>query len=122
MEPFINAFKDVVVRNYSNFAGRLDRGTFWRFVAVNIVISIVLSILAQSLGVVFWLAYWVYILGVLVPGIAAVVRRLHDVGKTGKLAFLGLIPIVGAIILIVLCVPEGDPQANEYGPVPAPAD
>jgi uncharacterized membrane protein YhaH (DUF805 family) len=118
MEPFIDAFKLVVIKNYANFDGRLGRGAFWRFVAVNIVISIVLSILAQSLGVVFWLAYWVYVLGVLVPGIAAVVRRLHDVGKTGKLAFLGLIPIVGAIILIVLCVPEGDPQANEYGPVP----
>jgi uncharacterized membrane protein YhaH (DUF805 family) len=58
---------------------------------------------------------------VLVPSIAAVVRRLHDTGKSGLLALLMLIPIIGAIILIVMCIPEGDTAANEYGPPPAPA-
>jgi uncharacterized membrane protein YhaH (DUF805 family) len=45
---------------------------------------------------------------------------LHDVGKTGLLALLALIPIIGAIILIVMCVPEDDAEVNEYGPVPEP--
>ena len=118
MEPFIDAFKLVVIKNYANFEGRLGRGAFWRFVAVNFVVYVVLAILGQTFGVLFWLAYIVWWLGLIVPSIAATVRRLHDTNKTGWLVLIALIPIVGAIILIVFCAAEGDAQANEYGPVP----
>jgi uncharacterized membrane protein YhaH (DUF805 family) len=121
MDQFIDAFKLVVIQNYANFEGRLGRGAFWRFILVYLVVSVVLAVLAQQFGVVVWLAYVAWWLGLIVPSIAATVRRLHDTNKTGWLVLLGLIPIVGGIILIVLCAAEGDAQANDYGPVPSDA-
>jgi uncharacterized membrane protein YhaH (DUF805 family) len=57
-------------------------------------------------------------LALFIPGLAVAVRRLHDIGKSGWNLLLCLIPLVGAIILIIwYCQPsqEGD---NEYGPNP----
>ena len=119
MDQFINAYKDAILANYANFEGRLGRGGFWRFVAVNVVISIVLSVLSQTLGVVFWLIWVFYGLATLIPGLAAGARRLHDTGKSGWLLLIGVIPLVGTIILIVLFAIEGDREPNAYGPVPA---
>ena len=121
MDQFIDAFKLVVIQNYANFEGRLGRGAFWRFVLVNLVVSVVLAVLAQQFGVVVWLAYVAWGLGLIVPSIAATVRRLHDTNKTGWLVLVGLIPVVGTIVLIVLCAAQGDAQANDYGPVPTDA-
>ncbi|MFW2336127.1 DUF805 domain-containing protein [Ilumatobacter sp.] len=116
MDQFIAAYKDAVFTNYSNFAGRLDVGRFWRFIAINFVISLVLSVLWQSFGVLWYVlagAYWV---ALFVPVLAATIRRLHDTGKTGWLVLLHLVPLIGTIVLIVLCVQKGDADANEYGP------
>jgi uncharacterized membrane protein YhaH (DUF805 family) len=60
----------------------------------------------------------IYGLAVLLPGIAVGVRRLHDIGKSGVLLLLALIPCIGAIILIIWFVKEGDPGPNQYGPSP----
>jgi uncharacterized membrane protein YhaH (DUF805 family) len=57
-------------------------------------------------------------LAVIIPGIAVSVRRLHDVGKSGWFLFIGLIPIIGAIWLLVLFCTDGNPGVNEYGPNP----
>ena len=53
-----------------------------------------------------------------IPLIAAQVRRLHDVGKTGHLMWLYLICGVGGLVPLILCIPDGQPIANEYGPSP----
>ena len=60
-----------------------------------------------------------YILAVLVPGIAVGVRRLHDIGKSGWNLLIALVPFVGAIILIIWVAKEGDAEENSYGAVPA---
>jgi uncharacterized membrane protein YhaH (DUF805 family) len=62
--------------------------------------------------------YFLYALAVLVPGIAAGVRRLHDTGKAGVYILVGLIPCVGLILLIVWTVQAGTPGDNQYGPPP----
>lgn len=51
----------------------------------------------------------------LVPSIAVSVRRLHDVGKSGWFLLLALIPIVGAIILIVWAATDSQRGSNQYG-------
>ena len=43
----------------------------------------------------------VFYLAVVVPSIAVTVRRLHDVGYSGWLVLLALIPWVGGLILLV---------------------
>jgi uncharacterized membrane protein YhaH (DUF805 family) len=117
MDQFIAAYKDAI-QKYAKFDGRLGVGGYWRFVAVNIVITIVLGILVQ-ISAFFWILYAGYVIALLIPGLAAAVRRLHDTGKSCWLVLIGLIPLVGWIILIVLLVQSGQPTENEHGPVPA---
>ena len=52
------------------------------------------------------------------PSLSVVVRRLHDVGKTGWFYLIILIPFVGAIWMLVLLVSNGDVGENKYGADP----
>lgn len=49
-----------------------------------------------------------------------VARRLNDMGKTGWMGLLMLVPIVNIIFAFWLLLGRGDEGANEYGPAPAP--
>lgn len=101
-----------VLKKYAVFEGRARRKEYWFFFLFNITISIVLElvgIMALQL---------VYGLGVLIPSIAVSVRRLHDIGKSGWLLLIGLIPLIGFIVLIVFAVKDSQPGDNEYGPNP----
>lgn len=53
-------------------------------------------------------------------GIILARRRLHDLGKTGWLSLLMLVPFVGFFFYLWLIFGPGDPHANEYGPPPGP--
>jgi uncharacterized membrane protein YhaH (DUF805 family) len=117
VDTFIAAWKDAVIENYGNFSGRLGVGGFWRFVAVNFVVYVVLVVLgrASSLFVIVAALYW---LALLIPTIGAGIRRLHDTDRTGMWLLLSLIPCVG-LVLIVFFVQPGTPSTNQYGEVPA---
>jgi len=69
-------------------------------------------------GLPYGAVYYIYALAVFLPGLAVTVRRLHDVGKTGAMVFIALIPLVGAIWLLVLECTEGTRGDNQYGPDP----
>ena len=119
VNQMIDAWKDVVTKTYANFSGRLGLSCFWWFVLVNFIVEVVLLILVMAVHPIFWVLYVGYALAVIVPSIAAGVRRLHDTGKSGWFVLLGLIPFVGPIILIVLFAQKGEAEANAYGPPPA---
>jgi uncharacterized membrane protein YhaH (DUF805 family) len=53
-----------------------------------------------------------------VPGLAVLVRRLHDVGKSGWMYFIALIPIIGAIWLLVLLFTDSQQGDNNWGANP----
>ena len=103
--------------NYIKFEGRSNRGEYWKAFLMIILASVVLSIIDGVLvgagGVPF--LSMIFSLITLVPGIAIGVRRLHDIGKSGWLLLLGLIPVIGAIILIVWFAKKPDPAPNQYG-------
>ena len=115
MDQFITAYKNAFNR-YVDFSGRTSVGGFWRFVAVNVAVYIVLAILMQ-ISAIFLLLYIGYALAVLLPSIAIAIRRLHDTGKSGWFLLIGLIPLVGAIILIVFYI-QPSVGANAYGAGP----
>lgn len=48
-------------------------------------------------------------------------RRLHDTGRSGWWILISLIPVVGAIWLIVLLCLDSQPEANEWGENPKKA-
>ena len=53
-----------------------------------------------------------------IPGISVSVRRLHDIGLSGWLYLVTLIPYVGGLfMLVVACIPS-QPQPNRYGLAP----
>ena len=60
-------------------------------------------------------------LGLIIPHLAVSVRRLHDSGRLGWFLLLGLIPCIGAMVLLVFYVSAGDPGLNKYGPPPGSA-
>jgi uncharacterized membrane protein YhaH (DUF805 family) len=115
VDEFVTAYQNALQR-YADFKGRTSVGGFWRFVAVNFAIAIVLVILA-GIADIFYILYFLYAIALIVPNLAVTVRRLHDTGRSGWFLLVGLIPFVGFIILIVLTVqPSTGP--NEYGQGP----
>ncbi|MGB0470530.1 MAG: DUF805 domain-containing protein [Ilumatobacteraceae bacterium] len=118
----ITYWKRGFLENYANFKGRDTRPEFWWFYLANVILTYGLFILGGITGAsILGLIGLLYGLAVIVPGIAAGVRRLHDTGKSGWLMLVSLIPLVGGIILIVFLAQPGTPGANEYGP-PTGAD
>ncbi|MFI9274281.1 DUF805 domain-containing protein [Kitasatospora sp. NPDC052896] len=109
-----------VLRNYVGFRGRARRKEYWMFFLFNLIIDAVLAILGNLLNVGFALE-GVYTLLVLLPSLAVLIRRLHDVSRTGWWVLIGVIPLVGFITLLVFSVGESQPGSNKYGPNPLPA-
>ncbi|MTG96767.1 MULTISPECIES: DUF805 domain-containing protein [Myroides] len=106
----------VIKEHYADFNGRARRQEYWMFTLINILVSLVLAVVDYVLGTGFIGS--IYSLAVLLPGLAVSVRRLHDLGKSGWLLLLALIPLVGAIILLVWFATEGNAGSNEYGKDP----
>ncbi|WP_394775200.1 DUF805 domain-containing protein [Flavobacterium sp.] len=119
----IESYKKVVFENYANFKGRARREEFWFYSLAGLIISIVLMIIDQVSGLTFGVAKTgilglIYGLAVFLPGFAVSVRRLHDINKSGWLSLIILIPLIGAIWLLVLFCKEGDQGRNGYGEDP----
>ena len=89
-------------------------------VLANFLVVLLLAILT-TIASIFWILYIGYVLAVLVPSLAVAIRRLHDSNKTGWFLLLGLIPFVGAIILLVFYIMEGTNGPNDYGVAAEPA-
>lgn len=115
-------FKEAIVRaiqqNYCNFSGRASRSEFWWFqlfgFILNAVIGIVFCWSQDTMNIVTGIVS----LALLLPNLGLTVRRLHDIGKCGWWIFIGFVPIVGWIILIVWYCKDSQMEPNEYGPVP----
>jgi uncharacterized membrane protein YhaH (DUF805 family) len=114
-----------VLAQYAGFGGRARRAEYWWFALFVALVSIVTSILDSTLGTdfrsnvtssgVFGL---IANLALLVPSLAVAVRRLHDTDRSGWWILIALIPLIGAIVLLVFLVQDGRPGPNRFGPSP----
>jgi uncharacterized membrane protein YhaH (DUF805 family) len=131
------------LRKYADFKGRASRQEFWCFVAFLIIVQAVCGFL----GLLFGLGPSLWgLLGALliVPQLAVAVRRLHDLGKSGRellipcvillalplaFAFRGILPKVIALgvlaitllafaNLLTLFLKKGTNVPNRYGAAP----
>lgn len=112
-----------VMRQYADFSGRARRKEYWMFFLFNIIFAIFAMIIDNALGWTFGQipygpVYIIYALVVLIPGLAVAIRRLHDIGKSGWMILVGLIPLIGSIWLLILFVKDSDEGENEYGANP----
>lgn len=125
MEIYLKVLKE----NYVNFSGRARRKEFWMFHLFLIIITIICIGLDNILGTVVAMDAGLFGLSVLpfgwlfflcgifhfLPSLSLVVRRLHDVGKSGSWCLIGLILIIGNVFLIVFLCSEGDKNENKWG-------
>jgi uncharacterized membrane protein YhaH (DUF805 family) len=112
-----------VLKKYAVFEGRAGRKEYWFFILFNILIS-------MALGYVDWLTgninpetglgilSGIYALGVMIPGMAVSVRRLHDTDRSGWWLLITFVPVIGAIVFLYFMVLDSNPETNEYGPLP----
>lgn len=124
MEFFNQYFLDIIKNRYVDFEGRTGRTEFWRYLAIYLIIHIALSILSRIplIGLIFGIILILFFLATLLPTLGIGARRLHDVGKSGWLQFLLLIPGLGLVILALIAwAKEGTAGNNEYGPEPKDA-
>ncbi len=112
-----------VLKQYADFVGRARRKEYWMFVLFNIIFSVIAMLLDNVLGIAmeeigYGPVTGIYLLAIILPGLAVAVRRLHDIGKSGWMILITLIPLIGSIWLLVLLVTDSNPGDNEYGPNP----
>ena len=59
-------------------------------------------------------------IAVAVVGIMIGVQRLHDIGWSGWLLLITLVPIVGGVFSLLMFIIPGSTEANRFGPPPPP--
>ena len=111
--------KMIVTQKYFCFEGRAARKEFWMWILAVFIVNFILGLIPGKVGMILSA---IFSLAILLPSLGVTARRLHDVGKSGWMQLLGLIPFVGGLIVLILCIPEGSKENNAYGaPVAAAA-
>ena len=119
-------FIDPLKNHYADFEGRVTRQTYWMFTLWATIIIFVLNVIGLLIG--FEFLGDVLSLAILIPSIALGARRLHDIGMSGWMQVIGLIPILGWIVIIYFLAKQGETGPNVYGndpravatPIPTP--
>ena len=111
------------LKKYADFSGRAPRAEYWWFYLLIIVGYVIATILDSMLGLgqtvgPYGVLMCVFALAMLIPSIAAGIRRLHDTDRSGWWLLIGLVPLIGAIVLIVFFVSQGNQGPNKYGDDP----
>ena len=116
-------FGDAIKSGFSKyvvFEGRSRRSEFWFwFLFVYAVAGLLVLFSSTDItGFIFSTLYGLFAIAIFLPSLAMQVRRLHDTDRSGWFILLALIPLVGAIILLVFYVQEGTPGDNRFGANP----
>ena len=125
------------MKNYTLFEGRASRTEFWYFMLYWSIFYIIIIAIDKALGGNFIniktlpfsefipLAKLVEEVGILtliyrpltiVPSLAVISRRLHDINKSGWWSLTCVTPLI--IILIIFLCKKSDEKENKYGQKP----
>lgn len=108
---------NLAFNNYCCFTGRASRSEYWWFQLFQFIVAFCVGFVSELVGIGNWLSGLVSLVFFL-PGLGLCWRRLHDIGRAGGWYFIGLIPVVGWIMLIVWLATESEMQPNRFGDVP----
>jgi uncharacterized membrane protein YhaH (DUF805 family) len=141
------------LQRYADFSGRAPRAEYWWYFLGTMIAYIVVMIVENIVGLDGTVGPYgplslILMLGLLVPGLAVTVRRLHDTNRSGwwiliavipylilgilaggaiasgsmgamaGAGLLGLVAMVGAIVLLVFMVLPGTKGENRFGADP----
>lgn len=103
---FAHYYADVYFKHYADFSGKLGRKQYWIGYLFYGVSCIPLLTIDTAIGLPVITS--IYMLGMLIPSIAATIRRLHDIGKSGWWYLISLLPFIGTVWLLVLLCRKGE--------------
>ena len=140
------------LKKYADFSGRAPRAEFWWFYLLMIVAYFVAMIVDSLVGIElmgpYGLLTCLIALALIVPSLAATVRRLHDTNRSGwwiliavvpyfimgvmmgmaaasgnmagmaSAGIVGLVALAGGIAMLVFMVLPGTKGDNRFGPDP----
>ena len=141
------------IQRYADFSGRAPRAEYWWYFLGTMIAYLVVMIVENIVGLDGTVGPYgplslILMLGLLVPGLAVTVRRLHDTNRSGwwiliavipyfilgvltagaiasgsmgamaSAGLLGLVAMAGAIVLLVFMVLPGTKGDNRFGADP----
>ncbi len=141
-----------VFHQYTTFKGRARRSEFWWFVLFEFIVcfiassldAVIINFIYKKFGFLYkgsvGILTLIVFLGLLLPGLAVLWRRLHDTGRSGWYylmifvpvilstvlsffstvgsIFFGVLGLVCGVILLAFCCLDSQPGENKYGSSP----
>jgi uncharacterized membrane protein YhaH (DUF805 family) len=105
MAPLMEYFVTAWQRSF-DYIGRSTRPEYWWFYLANLIVAVVLAVLSGVTDL-FAKLLNLYAIASVVPTLSLTVRRLRDSGKPWPWIFIGLVPLIGGIwLIILLCQPS----------------
>jgi len=109
-------------QRYFVFRGRASKTEFWYFFLLAAMYGGhfgVVGMVFDAIGPFLIILLSIVLLGSFPPLLSVSIRRLHDIGKSGWVLLIVLIPILGAVLLLFLFNVKGDAIENDYGHIPS---
>lgn len=119
-----------VTQNYFNFGGRARRKEYWGYFLFWVVSLLIIGGIGlfadtemgnfdSSVSAAVTVGLCVtFVLATLLPSLGMTVRRIHDIGLSGWLYLVILIPTIGSLIILVFALIPTQARENQWGPVP----
>ena len=108
-------------RNYVGFSGRATRAEYWWIVLFGSLLAVPATLidlflfgdLVLEVGVGAFTG--LLTLALLLPSLALIARRFHDVGLSGWLILVGLVPLLGSLFIVVISLIDSQRGSNRFG-------
>jgi len=111
-ESVTNFFK-----KYWNFSGRANRAEYiyaYLFIFVaSILMGVSFGLLGQSIPRIHLLVIPLYLL-LVIPLLSLSVRRFHDFNRSGWWLLASFVPVLGWLVIPVLCLVKGVDKNNRF--------
>ena len=118
---FFAAIKKAIL-SIKDYKGRSRRSEYFYWLLTIVLCSLIIGViygllmeLVPVLGIIILTLFLIFIFVISLP---LGFRRLQDIGKNGFFMFLGLIPIVGGIVLLVFFCKDSKKEINKWGESP----
>ena len=116
------------LKKYFIIKGRASRSEYWYFQLLFSPIAFYAGFWSDpvSTGMIdpppLYLISLALVVLLFIPAITSQVRRFHDKDKSGWFILINLIPFVGWIIVLVICIDKGTAGKNRFGEYPLKAN
>ncbi len=105
-------------KRYADFNGRSTLSAYWYWTLASVIIAIIVNLLDVAMGAEAGqgMISSLWTLATLIPSLALLARRLHDTGKSAWNIAWFLLPLIGAIVILVFVLKDSQKGSNQWGP------